>query len=522
MNISKKFEDLGLNSSILKAIETLGFEEASDIQAQSIPIGVEGHDIIGLAQTGTGKTLAFGSIILNNMPRTLDFPKVIILTPTRELAIQINDELVRLAKFSRVKILPVYGGQSLDRQIKALRNGVDIIVGTPGRVIDHIKRGTLNLKAISSLVLDEADEMLNMGFIGDIEYIMSNCSSERQTLLFSATMSKPIKMLAKKYMKSDAKQIAIQKNTVTVSTVEQYYFEVKVHNRFETLCRILDTEDYQSIIIFCKTKKGVDEVTEQMLQRGYSAQAMHGDLTQYHRLATLKKFKNGDLDFLIATDVAARGIDVENITHVINYDLPQDVDSYVHRIGRTARANRKGIAYSLVTPKEFIMLKDIERTIKTKVIRKDIPTVDDILEVKFKSVVDKVKDIIDSDGHKEYFALSENLAEEYNLLDVSSALIKLYLEDKMAFEYKENNLNSEDSMRLFISVGRVAGLTPKVLVNYLEDLADIPGSDINKVKILDNFSFVSVPERYYTLLSKKCKNVKLLNKRVFIEQARER
>jgi len=327
-----KFDELGLKESVLHAIQDLKFEHPSDIQEKSIPVSLEGFDMIGQAQTGTGKTLAFGAPILSRMEKPSGKVQAIILAPTRELAIQVGEELERIAKYEKIKILPIYGGQSIDRQISSLKRGVDIVVGTPGRILDHIRKGTLKLANAKFLVLDEADEMLNMGFIEDIESILSNLSEDRQTLLFSATMPRAIKILSKKYMRPDTKTISIEKKSLTVSKIAQHYYEVNSKNKFESLCRILDVDAPKACILFCKTKKGVDELVEALQPRGYIVEGMHGDMKQSQRMNTLKKFKNGNLNYLIATDVAARGIDVEDVTHVINYDLPQDSESYIHRI----------------------------------------------------------------------------------------------------------------------------------------------------------------------------------------------
>jgi len=370
--------------------------------------------VIGQAQTGTGKTLAFGAPILNKLDRSEGKINTIILTPTRELAIQVNDELNRIARFTKVKLLPVYGGQPIDRQISALRRGIDIVVGTPGRVLDLIGRNVIDLSRIKFLVLDEADEMLDMGFIDDIEEIVKNCSKDRQTMLFSATMPDEIRQLSRKYMSDDTKHISIVKNAMTVATVSQFYYEVKQKDRFESLCRILDVDEPSSAIIFCKTKKGVDELVEALDVRGYNAEGMHGDMSQSQRMSTLRKFKEGNLDFLVATDVAARGIDVENVSHVINYDLPQDTESYVHRIGRTGRANREGTAYTLVTSREYYILKQIEKATRSKIRRKEVPSIDEIFLTKYKSAVARVKEVIEKEEHKRFVSLATELDEEYN------------------------------------------------------------------------------------------------------------
>ncbi|EKN40975.1 DEAD/DEAH box family ATP-dependent RNA helicase, partial [Clostridium botulinum CFSAN001627] len=328
---NKNFENLNLNEDVLKAIQHMGFETPSAIQEKSIPVVLEGADVIAQAQTGTGKTLAFGAPVISALcdKEKKKGVKALVLTPTRELALQIKDELKRLSKYSKTKVLPVYGGESIERQIKDIKSGVDIVVGTPGRVLDHINRRTLKLGGIDFLVLDEADEMLNMGFIEDIETIMESTSEEKQTMLFSATMPEPIKKLALNYMKKDVEHIAILKKSLTVDKIAQNYFAVKNKDKLEAICRIIDSEEPESAIIFCRTKRGVDELVEAMQSKGYNVEGMHGDMSQNQRINTLKKFKKATLNFLVATDVAARGIDVENISHVINYDIPQDAESYV-------------------------------------------------------------------------------------------------------------------------------------------------------------------------------------------------
>ena len=372
-----QFATLGLKESIVRAISDLGFTKPSQIQEQSIPVTLSGADLIGQAQTGTGKTAAYSLPILTKMSTNKGI-KALILAPTRELAVQVKDEMNRLSKYEKAEILAVYGGDSIDRQIRALRKGVDVVVGTPGRMLDLIKRKCLHLDSVEFLVLDEADEMLNMGFIDDIESILSHTPEERQTLLFSATMPDPIAKLAKRYMKPDAKLVSVKKSSLTVSKIEQSYFMINNKHRLEALCRLLDLDNPSSAIIFCRTKRGVDELVQELQSKGYMVEGMHGDMTQAHRLTTLSKFKEGTLNLLIATDVAARGIDVDGVTHVFNYDLPQDVESYVHRIGRTGRANREGTAYSLVTPKDFSMLKQIRKSSKSAITQKPVPTAEEI------------------------------------------------------------------------------------------------------------------------------------------------
>ncbi|MBL4931364.1 DEAD/DEAH box helicase [Clostridium paridis] len=519
------FKELGLNEDVLKAIDDMGFEEPSKIQEKVIPVLLQGFDVIGQAQTGTGKTLAFGAPVLNNITFGNKNTKCLVLAPTRELAIQVNEELVRIAKHTRARILPVYGGQSIDRQIKALNRGIDIIVGTPGRVLDLMRRNVINLRNIDFLVMDEADEMLNMGFIDDIEEILKGTNPERQTLLFSATMPAEIKKLAKNYMKDDAQHISIIKNEMTVSTVSQYYYEVKHSDRVESLCRILDVDSPTAAIIFCKTKKGVDELVSSMQARGYSVEGMHGDLTQNHRMNTLRKFKEGHLEFLVATDVAARGIDVENVTHVINYDLPQDTESYVHRIGRTGRANREGVAYTLVTPREYRALKQIERATKGKIKRKEIPTIDDIFEAKYNTIYTKVKETIEGEDFSKFIPLAEQIDAEFDLVDVAAALMNMIYSKEVSYDSSENSISVKSSggyERLFINLGRKDGMNPKSLLAFLSEGARFRKEDIGDIDIFDKYTFIDASEDAARHIMKNTIGKRVRGRKVNIEIANSR
>lgn len=517
------FRELGLKEDVLKAIDDMGFEEPSKIQAKVIPVLLEGFDVIGQAQTGTGKTLAFGAPVLNNITSAGNKVKCLVLAPTRELAIQVNEELVRIAKHTRTRILPVYGGQSIDRQIKALTRGIDIIVGTPGRVLDLMRRRVIDLRNIEFLVLDEADEMLNMGFVEDIEEIIKNTNDERQTLLFSATMPQEIKKLAKNYMKDDAQHISIIKNAMTVSTVSQYYYEVKHSDRVESLCRILDVDAPTAAIIFCKTKKGVDELVASMQARGYSVEGMHGDLSQNYRMNTLKKFKEGNLEFLVATDVAARGIDVENVTHVINYDLPQDTESYVHRIGRTGRANREGVAYTLVTPREYRALKQIERVTNSKIKRKNIPTIDDIFEAKYNNIYSRIKETIEGEDYSKFIPLAEQIDEEFNLVQVAASLMHIIYNKEVSYDYSENNIGTTTSKgryeRLFINLGRKDGMNPKSFIAFLGEGLRLKKEDIGDIDIFDKYSFIDATEEVARDIMKNCIGKRVRGRKVNIEIA---
>ena len=343
-----RFEELNLDTRILRAVEEMGFEEASPIQAKAIPVVMEGKDIIGQAQTGTGKTAAFGIPLLQKIDPKNKHLQAIVLCPTRELAIQVADEIRALAKFMHgIKVLPIYGGQNITHQIKALKSGIQIVIGTPGRVMDHMRRRTLKVETVKMIVLDEADEMLNMGFREDIETILKEMSEERQTVLFSATMPKPIMEIAREYQK-DAQIIKVIKKELTVPKIEQYYYEVKAKNKAEVLTRLLDMYSPKLSLVFCNTKKGVDELVDKLEGRGYFAEGLHGDMKQQQRDRVMKKFRDGKTEILVATDVAARGIDVDDVEAVFNYDLPQEDEYYVHRIGRTGRAGRTGRSFTFV------------------------------------------------------------------------------------------------------------------------------------------------------------------------------
>ena len=518
-----QFATLGLKESIVRAISDLGFTKPSQIQEQSIPVTLSGADLIGQAQTGTGKTAAYSLPILTKMSNNKGI-KALILAPTRELAVQVKDEMNRHSKYEKAEILAVYGGDSIDRQIRALKKGVDIVVGTPGRMLDLIKRKCLHLDNVEFLVLDEADEMLNMGFIDDIESILSHTPEERQTLLFSATMPEPIAKLAKRYMKPDAKLVSIKKTSLTVSKIEQNYFMINNKHRLEALCRLLDLDNPSSAIIFCRTKRGVDELVQELQSKGYMVEGMHGDMTQAHRLTTLNKFKEGTLNLLIATDVAARGIDVDGVTHVFNYDLPQDVESYVHRIGRTGRANREGTAYSLVTPKDFSMLKQIQKVTKSAITQKPVPTAEQIKNKKFNDIIKEVNETIINGDLTKFMPNAIELVESNDPLSVVAALMKIKYDNESVFDYSSNKLEApkKEDIRLFFSVGKRDGLTPKVLINYIKDRTRVNASTIGQIDLMENFSFVSVDESVSKKILDKCPGGKINKKKVNVEVANKR
>ncbi|RSK25655.1 DEAD/DEAH box helicase [Bacillus sp. HMF5848] len=418
------FNELGLSNETRSAIERMGFEEATPIQAETIPLCLAGKDVIGQAQTGTGKTAAFGVPLVEKVDKDLDTIQGLIIAPTRELAIQVSEELYKIGSGKRVRVLPIYGGQDISRQIKSLKKRPHIIVGTPGRMLDHINRKTLKLQNVHTVILDEADEMLNMGFIEDIESILSNVPTDRQTLLFSATMPGPIRSIAERFMK-DPETVRVKAKEMTVPNIQQYYVEVHEKRKFEILQRLLDIQTPELAIVFGRTKRRVDELSEALNLRGYSAEGIHGDLSQAKRISVLRKFKEGSIDILVATDVAARGLDISGVTHVYNFDIPQDPESYVHRIGRTGRAGKTGLAVTFITPREIGQLKNIERITNRKMDRMKPPTMAEAIEGQQKITVEKLLEAVTDESISHYRQTAEELLEEHDSITLLSAAIKL-------------------------------------------------------------------------------------------------
>ncbi|MEH7106411.1 DEAD/DEAH box helicase [Bacillus sp. JJ1764] len=423
------FHDMGISEPIQRAIKDMGFEEASPIQEKAIPIALTGKDIIGQAQTGTGKTAAFSIPILEKLDKSKKNVQAIAIAPTRELAIQVSEEINRLAKYMGINSLPIYGGQSIDRQIKALKKVPHIITGTPGRLLDHIKRKTLRLDSIKMVVLDEADEMLDMGFLEDIERILKETPEEKQTLLFSATMPKPIQNLAERFMNAP-ELVKIKAKEVTAPSVKQVYYEVKERDKFEVLCRLLDVDNPELAVIFGRTKRRVDELSDALNKRGYLADGLHGDLNQRQRDVVMNKFREGNIDILVATDVAARGIDVSGVTHVYNFDIPQDPESYVHRIGRTGRAGKTGQAITFATPREIGQIHSIEKASKGKIQRKSIPTVAEAMESIQRAAVEKMIQLVEEDQDPRFKQAASELLDQYDSTALVSIALKLLSKDQ--------------------------------------------------------------------------------------------
>ena len=520
-----KFEELNIDERILRAIEDMGFEETSPIQTQAIPAVCEGIDVVGQAQTGTGKTAAYTIPMLMKIDPQIKKPQAIVLCPTRELAVQVAEEIRKLAKYmSDIKVLPVYGGQEIVRQIKSLKTGVQIIVGTPGRVMDHMRRKTVKFDNINMVILDEADEMLDMGFREDMETILTETPQDRQTVMFSATMPKAIMDIARNFQK-DARVIKVVRKELTVSNIEQFYYEVRPKNKTEILSRLIDIYNPKLSVVFCNTKRQVDELISELKGRGYFADGIHGDMKQQQRDRVMDDFRSGKTEILIATDVAARGIDVDGVDIVFNYDLPQDEEYYVHRIGRTGRAGKSGLALSFISGREVYKLKDIERYCKTKILAKPIPSLDD---VKMDGIFDKIKEMIEADEHRAMLDMVEEHVnqEDYTSMDMAAALLKMIVGDTLDridevenFHFDEN-ADTSRMVRLFINVGKKDKITPANILGAIAGESGMPGRLVGAIDMMDNYTFVDVPAKHAeAVLAAMNDNVLIKGRKVNVEKA---
>ena len=428
------YKESAIDERIIRAVEEMGFEKMTPIQQQAIPCFLEGKDIIGQALTGTGKTAAFGIPVLMSVDPEIRDLQAVVLCPTRELAIQAAEEMHKFAKYLHgVKILPVYGGQDISRQIRALKGGVQIVVGTPGRVMDHMRRHTLKLDNLKMIVLDEADEMLNMGFREDIETILKETPEDRQTALFSATMPKAILDITHTYQKEDAVHVKVAQKEVTVPLISQYYYQLQSKQKEEVLSRLLDYYNPKRSLIFCNTKRMVDQLTENLKARGYNVEGLHGDLSQNQRDTVMNLFRGGRADILIATDVAARGIDVDDVEAVFNFDIPEDIEYYVHRIGRTGRAGRTGRSFTFVVGREIYKLREIERTCKTKIKEKNIPSAAEITAVKADKILNEALEIAENQDLDRMIDIIESKLEsgETTSLELAAAFLKLGMGEEL-------------------------------------------------------------------------------------------
>ncbi len=525
---TKKFGNLSLSKRIYQAIQEMGFEEPSPIQAEAIPLLMEGHDVIGQAQTGTGKTAAFGIPILERLNNRHRAVQALVIAPTRELAIQVAEEIAKLGKFQEARTLAIYGGQSIDRQIMALKRGVQVVVGTPGRLLDHIRRGTLRLQHVRFLVLDEADEMLDMGFIEDIESIIREIPEDRQTLLFSATMPHEIQRLARRYLK-EPQMVTVSKDELTVPLIEQEYYEVREKTKLESLCRVIENTDISLAIVFCRTKRGVDELVASLETRGYQADGLHGDLTQAQRDKVMKRFRMGKLNYLVATDVAARGLDIENVSHVINYNIPQDPEVYVHRIGRTGRAGRTGKAITFVVPEEYRQLRLIEKIVGARIVRQNLPSIADIFERQKVQLMDRISNTINEGRLENYNQIVEELSGDYDYFEIASAALKLLLDNELpsgeieeeSFEFGETGARP-GMVRLFMNIGRQEEMRPPDIIKLIVEETGVQGRSVGSIRIFDKFCFVEVPKQEAEQIMYSLHRAEVKGKRLFVEPAKVR
>ena len=552
-----RFDELELNDKILKAVKDMGFEAASPIQAKAIPLQMEGKDIIGQAQTGTGKTAAFGIPLLQKVDPKNKKLQAIALCPTRELAIKVAEEIRRLAKYMHgVKVLPIYGGQEIGKQIRSLKDGTQIIIGTPGRVMDHMRRKTVKFDQVHTVILDEADEMLNMGFLEDMETILSQLPEERQTVMFSATMPEAIARIAKNFQK-EPETVRVVKKELTVPKVAQYYHEVKPKNKVEVMCRLLDMYAPKLSVVFCNTKRQVDELVEALQGRGYFAEGLHGDLKQAQRDKVMNSFRNGRTEILIATDVAARGIDVDDVEAVFNYDIPQDDEYYVHRIGRTGRAGREGKAFSFVVGKEVYKLRDIQRYCKTKIVPQAVPSLDDITAIRVDKILEEVSHIINTSDLSGLINVLEKkiLEEDFTSMDLAAAMLKMAMGEEAEESIEDfrpaRSLDDLDDYgrgknsrgrgqngggrrggreygrgrdrgnmtRLFVNIGKSQNIRPGDIMGAIAGESGVPGSLIGSIDMFDNYTFVDVPDDCADEVLKAMKNVRIRGKNVRMEKA---
>lgn len=520
------FEEMCLDTRIMRAIAEMGFEQPSPIQAQSIPIAVEGKDMIGQARTGTGKTASFGIPMLQRINPKDKNLQAIVLCPTRELAIQSANEIRKLAKFLHgIKVLPIYGGQEISKQIRSLKGGVQIVIGTPGRVMDHLRRHTLKPQTVDIVVLDEADEMLNMGFREDIETILGQLPEERQTMLFSATMPKPILEIAKRYLHEPEIVKVIQKE-LTVPKIEQYYYEVNPRKKNEVLSRLLDMYVPSLSLVFCNTKRKVDELVADLKGRGYFAEGLHGDMKQSQRDRVMNGFRNGRTDILVATDVAARGIDVDDVEAVFNYDVPQDDEYYVHRIGRTGRAGREGRAFTLVVGKEIYKLKDIQRYCKTKIRRQPIPSVNDVAAIKVEKLLEQAGELIATDGLGRMMDLLEEYLDgsDYSATEMAAALLAMQLGETSTQTLPKEEFGDTGAepgmVRMFMNIGKKDRVRIGDILGAVAGESGMEGALVGTIDMYDNFSFVEVPQEYAAAVLEAMNHSKIKGRRVNMEPAK--
>lgn len=528
------FHDYSIEPIILKALDEMGFVTPSEIQAQALPILLEGQDdFIGQAQTGTGKTAAFGIPLVQMIQASDKHVQAIVLAPTRELAVQISEELSRLAKYKKLNILPVYGGQDIGSQLRRLRQGVHIVVGTPGRVLDHLNRGSLDLSRIRHFVLDEADEMLDRGFLEEIETILSHGGTDRRIWLFSATLSREIRAIASRYM-TEPEEIRISQTTVTTANTEEHYYVVKEHHKLEALCRLIDHAADMYAIVFCQTKIQTADVAEKLVLKGFKAEALHGDMTQAQRDQVMRKFKSKGVRLLVATDVAARGIDVHNLTHVINYSLPPESESYIHRIGRTGRAGKTGIAITLVTPAESSRLRRLEGQTRKRMTHSKIPGLQDIMTARMERLIAEFEQTIQAkETPSGYADLWRETLSKYEGDEVALAFIQLLSREILEKYEDDKELNVSEvrmsrdredlpMVTLRINAGSRQGVQTGAVVGKICNLCGIENRQIGRIFIQDEFTEVKIVSEVADKVIRKMNGISFAGKKIAVTHADRR
>ena len=557
--MTTEFTQLNLHPQLVQAVTELGYTEPTPIQSAMIPLMLEGHDVLGQAQTGTGKTAAFALPILHNIEPGRGDVQALIVAPTRELALQVSKAIYEYGRFREVRVLTIYGGQPYGRQINRLRKGVDVVVGTPGRLLDLIKRNALDLSHVQTVVLDEADEMLSMGFIEDIETILDETPSERQTALFSATLPSQIRRLADKYL-NNPQAITIERKQMTVAAIEQRYYLVNAKDKLAALTRLFEVEEMTSALIFARTRLGTGELANELTVRGFPAESLNGDLSQDARERVMNRFRQGQIQVLVATDVAARGLDIDDISHVFNYDLPQDPEIYVHRIGRTGRAGRTGIAISLATPQERRRMQRIEQYARQKIAKAELPTIEDIKAKREGQLVERMMVWLKRDrSRREREMVAELVEAGHDVVDIAAAALKLArAEEKQRpiprigevserdfrprnerrgrgngngrsqnrngngrnsnrFQSKQSHENG--MVRLQLNAGKEQGVRPNDVVGTIAFHADIPGRSLGAIRIQPEYTWVDVPEEFVTQVLAKSGNYQIHRQTVEVARA---
>jgi len=544
------FANLGLGPELLESVAALGYEEATAIQREAIPPLLAGRDVLGQAATGTGKTAAFALPLLQRIgssPDEASHVRGLILVPTRELAMQVAEAVHKYGRKLGTRVLPIYGGQSMQQQLRALSRGVDVVVATPGRALDHIRRGTLDLATAQTVVLDEADEMLDMGFAEDLEAILAATPADRQTALFSATMAPRILAIAKRHLREPVRVTIAREVPVAgeAPKVREVAYIVQRRDKVAALARVLDMEDPTSTIVFCRTRTEVDELTETLGARGYRAEALHGGLSQEQRDRVMRRFRDGVAEILVATDVAARGLDIENLSHVVNFDVPASTDAYTHRVGRTGRAGREGVAITLAEPREHRMLRNIQQLTKRKIPIESVPTVHDLRAHRLELTRSALEEVLASGGLDTYRVIVESLAEEHDILDLAAAAVKLA--DDRDGERDEREIavvapppaprpfvaresapsgtpprgaRPANVGRIYIGLGRLAGIRPADLVGAIANEAGLTSREIGPIQIGDKFSLVGVPAESVDRVIAALRGASIRGKKVLVRHDR--